>query len=323
LTNGQGFEAISAAAPNDVWAVGGAMGNDASPKPIVFRWNGSQWSHVNVAVPGVKSRFYDVDTLGSHVWIAGVYYATLSSPPTPIVLHFDGAAWTTLSAPAGFAAVKAVGPNELYAVGSSVYRYDGAWTQIETFGWIDAPSLTDIQISDACKLVTVGRQEHIGKITSFAARVNDGSFYAVQTRNPCFPSGAPGKLTALTPPKIGTYFMLGIDDPNNAAGFTASTVTYWMASSTPDVNYPCGTIIPFGGAGGGPGEILIDLAVFEAVFGPVSWLSAGIPSVHTADLTASPTLVGKSFATQGLMVSFNGPQTTGLLTNALDITIGM
>lgn len=63
--------------------------------------------------------------------------------------------------------------------------------------------------------------------------------------------------------------------------------------------------------------------MFEAVFGPVSWLSSGIPSIHTADLTASPTLVGKSFATQGLMVSFNGPRAIGILTNALDITIGL
>lgn len=322
MPNGQGFEALSAAGPNDVWAVGGAMGNDASPKPVVFRWDGSQWSHVSVPIAGVKFRFEDVDTFGSHVWIVGVSYATLTSPPTPVLLHYDGNSWATVSAPAGFSAVKAVEPGVVYAVGTAVYRYDGSWTEIEAFPWIDSPTMTDVQISDPCKLVVVGAQYQIGKVTSFAARINDGTFYSVRSRSPCWPNGAPGSLAALTPPKLGTYFTLAVDDPNNAAGFSASTVTYWLASSFPDVNFPCGTPIPLGGAGGAPGELLVDLGALEAVFGPQSWLSPGNPSIHVADLTSSPALVGRTFSTQGLMVSFNGPNTIGLLTNALDITIG-
>jgi hypothetical protein len=97
---------ISAAAPNDIWAVGPGG---------VLRWNGSAWAQVSVP----PATYRGVAALAAtDVWVVG---STANSQT--FTAHWDGNQWTVVPSPnpssnAGIlAAVTALAPNDVWAVG--------------------------------------------------------------------------------------------------------------------------------------------------------------------------------------------------------------
>jgi hypothetical protein len=89
----------------DVWAVG--YYDDGSVKrPVALHWDGNDWS--NSPVPGAGLlRQVKVVTSGN-VWAAGTYYSAGEHRTKTLVVHFDGAKWTTVTS-----ADAASGNNEL------------------------------------------------------------------------------------------------------------------------------------------------------------------------------------------------------------------
>ena len=86
-----GLLAVAAAAPDDVWAVGGA---DEAP-PLLLHWDGSAWTPFPAPVP--EGVLFGVTALApDDVWAAGSTFATLG---TALVLHWDGRAWTSVPLP--------------------------------------------------------------------------------------------------------------------------------------------------------------------------------------------------------------------------------
>lgn len=107
--------------PNDGWAVGNAS---ASPdhEPTVFHWNGFMWTK-GVAI-GATNNLNSVFMVNSgDVWAVGGgvrQTASCSATLCPIILHFSGGTWNTVTPPQGAYTLKSVfmiNSNEGWAVG--------------------------------------------------------------------------------------------------------------------------------------------------------------------------------------------------------------
>lgn len=111
---------------NDGWAVGNASVSP-SLEPTIYHWNGFMWTK-GVAI-GTKNDLNSVFMInGGDVWtVGGGNHATASCGPEgslcPVILHFTGGSWNTITPPPGFYTIKSVfmvNSNEGWAVGEEV-----------------------------------------------------------------------------------------------------------------------------------------------------------------------------------------------------------
>jgi hypothetical protein len=324
-SQGQTFTKIEAIAANDVWAFGYRYGlsTPAVPTgtPLLFHWNGSQWSSVTPSVP-TPSVFSDMTATGPNdVWILG-YHTPSPSVATPFMIHWNGSTWATAPAPPGGGALKAFAPNDLYAASNSVWHFDGAgWTEVQALPAITTASFAAIDGVAPCQLWGAGGQWVIGQPVPFVAR-QDTVYWDAVTRTGCVAGSTPGSLAALTAPIIGTNFTVGISDPANALPLSGATgLTYWVVSTAKISNGGCGLPLPGLGLGGGMGELLIDLSASVLELGPFVWNGGASVSQHTAIIPYVPQLAGIQVYSQGAMFdTFN--LSHAILTPALDFRVG-
>jgi len=138
------LNAIAAAAPGRIWAVGDSWvpGRTVS---LIERWDGKTWSPVPADdEPGVSQHLYGVATIGeSDAWAVGS--AADGEHTRPIARRWDGLRWKRVPLPADLvdaelAAVAASGPADVWAAGTIaesdgvaplVLHWDGvAWRRI-------------------------------------------------------------------------------------------------------------------------------------------------------------------------------------------------
>jgi hypothetical protein len=114
------LNAVAAAAPNDVWAVGYILSTDGTNQPSkaeVMHWNGVAWKFVPDATPATTVLLSSVAAASSNdVWAVG----------GSTTEHWDGTAWTVVGTPSGpgtdalLLGTSAVsGTGEAWAVGTS------------------------------------------------------------------------------------------------------------------------------------------------------------------------------------------------------------
>ena len=124
---------VAAIAPDDVWAVGFSGATDAlTERTLLLHWDGALWAVVDAGqADGVgRSALLDVDALASDdVWAAGYLHNR------PLMIRFDGEAWSRMESTArrGIKAIEPLSPDEAWAVGSSMLRFDGS-------EWVDEES---------------------------------------------------------------------------------------------------------------------------------------------------------------------------------------
>ncbi|HEY2713763.1 MAG TPA: hypothetical protein VGI60_14710 [Chthoniobacterales bacterium] len=117
------FNAVAAAAANDVWAVGSAS---VGPNPILIEhWNGTAWSVV--PNPPSSKPITDLTALAvvsaNDVWAVGI--GTVEDELGTATLHWDGTAWSVVPSPNvvpevnnTLAGVTAIASNDVWAVGT-------------------------------------------------------------------------------------------------------------------------------------------------------------------------------------------------------------
>jgi len=125
------LKGVWAAAPDDVFAVGGRMNYHGN----VFHWDGSQWSMME---HGSDYEFYDVFGFSSDdVWAAGAL---------DDVWHYDGEQWSVYENAVTMSISRIYGPaaDEVYFMNTSggyVYKFDGS-------SWEGQTLYTDIGFAD-------------------------------------------------------------------------------------------------------------------------------------------------------------------------------
>ena len=107
--------------PNDGWAVGNAS---ITPpfEPTIYHWNGFAWTKgVSIGTMNNLNSVFMVNA--GDVWTVGGgthSTATCSGPLCPVILHFTGGSWNTITPPPGAYSLKSifmVSANEGWAVG--------------------------------------------------------------------------------------------------------------------------------------------------------------------------------------------------------------
>lgn len=149
--NAQSLVAVAAISPSDVWAVGSDFAVVGGQPALIMHWDGSTWSKVTAPTPPTGCAFSalkGVTAVSSNdVWAVG-RCETSSFTTAALVEHWDGSAWSVMSAPAPsnstLNAVSAGSAHDVWAVGgysdSSGFHwltehYDGT-------GWSVVPSPT-------------------------------------------------------------------------------------------------------------------------------------------------------------------------------------
>ncbi len=156
---------VWAAAPDDVWAVGG---DGFSRPPVLCRWSGNAWTLVELPPLSVMSRalFKVWGASSDAVWAVG---------HRGLVLHWDGQAWS--EQPSGtnldLISLWGTGPDDVLAVGgrsdSVIVRWDGTrWQAAEMFG---PAGLNGIWMADDGASTIVGTMGRIDTVAPTALEV--------------------------------------------------------------------------------------------------------------------------------------------------------
>jgi hypothetical protein len=92
-----GVDAISAA---DVWAAGD-LSDSSGERTVILHWNGATWTRTPSPDPGPADADYSLAGLAatspSNAWAAGSVFN--GATYTSLILHWDGAGWTTQASP--------------------------------------------------------------------------------------------------------------------------------------------------------------------------------------------------------------------------------
>jgi hypothetical protein len=122
---------VAAFATDDVWAVGYSGDREAGlERALAIHWDGTAWRRAPVvpAIGGGRSALLAVaGTSSGDVWAVGYRHNR------PVIAHFDGRAWGPSFAsdvPGTLAAIAAIAPDDVWAVGDAILRWDGkTWTE--------------------------------------------------------------------------------------------------------------------------------------------------------------------------------------------------
>ncbi len=137
LEYGIPLQGVAAIASDDVWAVG-THGNNLQFSTITMHWDGAAWSVVPSPNPGgdLIDELHDVDGAATDdVWAVGEYWDA-NLYPRPMILHWDGSAWSIAShncdPSTPLLGLSVLAADDIWAVGdSSICHYDGvSWQEV-------------------------------------------------------------------------------------------------------------------------------------------------------------------------------------------------
>jgi len=133
----------------DTWMVGGGVSPAIPTAPLVLRWTGSLAKRVEVPGLSAAARLLSVAVDSSQVWLGG-----RSLAEDPVLLYFDGQAWSSSSNPVGGEAlVWQPGLGAVTAGPAVASHRSGEW-QLEPDGGLRAVALASPR---ACTLFAAGR----------------------------------------------------------------------------------------------------------------------------------------------------------------------
>ena len=172
-----------------------------------------------------------------------------------------------------------------------------------------------------CEVFAAGGQTRIGHVAPFAARLDAPFYWGWQVRLPTQPSRAPATLHVAAPPRLGSTLTVAVDDPAGALGVAQGSTIWWLATA-PASGFPVPAALPFGGTGGGTGELFVDPAhlVLSTTLQP--WSAAGGPAAHALPVPNDLSLAGIELFTQAAVFT-TVPGLSLLLSNGLDVRFGL
>lgn len=164
------FNHIAAAAPNNVWAVGGMRAFTVTQTvPIAEHWNGSQWSIAQPTMPSMAIGFASVAARSGAVFAVGQTQLSNGDGAT-VVGEWNGSQWARVASPSpgslsnALNGVAAMSARDVWAVGDSAAgtlseHWDGAhWSVIPTMNGATADNhLNAVAGTGAMDVWAVGR----------------------------------------------------------------------------------------------------------------------------------------------------------------------
>jgi hypothetical protein len=162
-SNGNALTGIAAISSSDIWAVGSGapsrpQGCGIGSGATIEHWDGVRWTSISVPQPsGSPQQEFSLASVAAvatnNVWAVGgvlSYYRGQSSAFSPVIEHWNGSAWSTVSGPsngtvAGLTGVAATATGSPVAVGQTEAANGPATTLVEQYSsgvWavVDSPS---------------------------------------------------------------------------------------------------------------------------------------------------------------------------------------
>lgn len=135
--NGSNITSLSALSTNDIWAVG-----HYASGALIEHWDGTRWSLADKNISHNSDLASVVALSANDVWAVGEKFRVNALGSITLIKHFDGQRWREVDSPGlgakcSLTSIKAVSPNELWAVGGSYYNgpitehyIDGHWSLV-------------------------------------------------------------------------------------------------------------------------------------------------------------------------------------------------
>ncbi|RMF74673.1 MAG: hypothetical protein D6738_05705, partial [Acidobacteria bacterium] len=128
--------AVSAAAPDDVWAVGERRPKSGAFTGLIYHWDGTGWTEIDHPARTIFQSFLrDVEVVApDDVWAVG------EQPGSALIMHWDGTAWSLVDS--GITQVTrldeitAISPDDIWVVSttndSPYWHWDGvSWSEVQ------------------------------------------------------------------------------------------------------------------------------------------------------------------------------------------------
>ena len=93
--------AVTALAPNNIWAVG-YFESASTSQPLVVHWNGTKWGVVPSPNPSgsTNTRLNSIAAVSANnIWAVGNYYDSQTSASKTLILKWNGSAWNIVPSP--------------------------------------------------------------------------------------------------------------------------------------------------------------------------------------------------------------------------------
>lgn len=122
------LHSVSAAAANDVWAVGSSHSGGPPGRTLIEHWDGTQWSIVPSPSPDTQLNVLNGVTAlsANNAWAVGYRGGTQNETPLEtLILHWDGTSWRQVASPNmvgganQLSSIAAISADDIWAVGSA------------------------------------------------------------------------------------------------------------------------------------------------------------------------------------------------------------
>ncbi|MBZ5596898.1 MAG: hypothetical protein LAN83_01135 [Acidobacteriia bacterium] len=209
---GNTLNAVAALSTSDAWAVGYQNDNNLNDsRTLAMHWDGSQWKLVRTPNPGSHCQGNSGNVLNAvaavapnDVWAVGFFF-TCNALLKPMVLHWDGTAWTPVHTPAlntndnaALNGIVALAANDIYVVGYQPASNGAVLTLIEHWdgtAWSVVPSpnpsptgnlLSAVTASSATDIWAVGNSTDQATVSvqTLALHFDGATWKTVSTPNP-------------------------------------------------------------------------------------------------------------------------------------------
>ena len=155
-TPGWSLSAIDGVAGDDLWAAGAGSDGDMSLAPYVLHTDGSGWTATpDVPMPGDSIEFNSLLPFASNdVYMGGSWFAAAGGYG-PLVMHWDGSAWTIATGDGGGGPMLTLGGGSVLALGNPSLFWNGS-------EWLAQPRLPNYDYYGWASLHATGPCHAVG-----------------------------------------------------------------------------------------------------------------------------------------------------------------
>jgi hypothetical protein len=173
-TPGWSLDEVDGVAGSDLWAVGAGSDGDMSLAPYVLHSDGTGWTVTpGVPMPGDWIEFNALLPLASDdVYMGGSWFAAAGGYG-PLILHWDGSAWTIVSGDGGGGPMTTFGNGTVLATGNpSLYWNGREWLVQPRLGDYDNYGFATLKATGPCHAVGAAIVDIVGVQRSVAVYLN-------------------------------------------------------------------------------------------------------------------------------------------------------
>ncbi len=248
---------VSADSATDAWAVGSYVNNRTGVRDtLILHWTGTAWSRVTSPNPGTRFNLLNGVSAGGpkNAWAVG-FYRNQAAGALPLILHWNGTAWSQVTAPASgmpqteLNGVSTVSGRDAWAAGFAgkpaagqfatlILHWNGtAWSSVAS----PDPGKTDSFLQGVSATANgsawaVGSYSRGNTLRTLVLKWNGTAWAQVKSASPA-PSGRYNLLDGVSAIGQGHAWAVG-NNPNLITGPGQTLVLQWNGTFWPRVPSP-------------------------------------------------------------------------------------